>query len=209
MRVTGSRAGAPVAFTFVTADAEASSVVEVTKLTTNGSNWQTIDFFRNFTQTTNPVTGCNTQSVALAETYGGASLLGQNPMLSTDANTGDLTVGVAFERNGTNGSMGITFGILAPVDRGDLPASYGTAHHRISYSANNSCNYLAPLPSVSRYDGLYIGSAAPDADGSESLDDNASGMDEENATIFPIYDGSGTYKVQVPVHNTTGQKMLF
>lgn len=205
MRVTASRAGAPVAFTFVTADAEGSRIDEVTKLTTTGSNWQTIDFFRNSTQTTNPVTGCNTQSVALADTYGGASLLGQNPMLSTDAGTGDLTVGVAFERNGTNGSMGITFGIMAPVDRGDLPASYGRAHHRISYSVNNSCNYLAPLPSVSRFDGLYIGSAAPDADGSESLDDNASGVDEENAGLFPIYDGSGIYRIQVPVHNTTVQ----
>ncbi|AXY73504.1 gliding motility-associated C-terminal domain-containing protein [Paraflavitalea soli] len=205
MRVTASRAGAPVAFTFVTADAEASTPFEVTKLTTNGSNWQTIDFFRNSTQTTNPVTGCNTQAVSLAETYGGASLLGQNPMLATEANTGDLTLGVAFERNGTNGSMGITFGLMAPVDRGDLPASYGSAHHRISYSVNNSCNYLAPLPSVSRFDGLYIGSTPPDADGSETLDDNASGVDEESSSMFPIYDGSGTYQVQVPVHNTTGQ----
>lgn len=205
MRVTASRAGTPIAFTFVTADAEASSPLEITKLTTNGSNWQTVDFFRNSTQTTNPVTGCNTQSVVLAETYGGASLLGQNPMLSTDAGAGDLTVGVAFERNGTNGSMGITFGIMAPVDRGDLPASYGTAHHRISYSVNNSCNYLAPLPSVTRSQELYIGSNAADADGSESLDDNLSGVDEESATLFPIYDGSGTYKIQVPVHNTTGQ----
>src|SRR5258708_8839358 len=57
MTVTASRAGVPVSFSFITADAEASDQHEITTLKTNGSNWQTIQFFRNSSQTSDPLTG--------------------------------------------------------------------------------------------------------------------------------------------------------
>jgi len=205
MQITATRGGLPTAFTLVAADAEAGTIDEVINLKTNGGNWQTIDFFRNSSQVTNPVTGCNTPSISINQTYGYAPVTGQNPVVATDAGSGSLTIETEFDRHGVAGGMAVAFGIFAPVDRGDLPASYGVAHHRLLYTANNSCNFLPPLPSVSRFQGLYIGSSAPDADGSETLDDNGSGADEESASLFPIYDGSGRYQIQVPVHNTTAQ----
>lgn len=203
MSVTASRGGSPIPFTFVAADAEASAIDEVTTLTTNGSNWQSIDLFRNSSQGTNPLTGCNTQTVSINQTYGNAAQTGQNPILITKGTGGALTINVEMNRS-RSGGMAVAFGILAPVDRGDLPASYGAANHQLSYSFNNSCNYLPPLPYTSRSEILKLGTIPGDADGYQTTDDNAIGVDEDAVTAFPVYDGTGSYSLSVALHNTTG-----
>lgn len=204
MRITATRAGIPTAFTFVAADAEAGSINEIIRLQTDGSNWQATDFFRNSSQTTNPLTGCNTQTVAISETYGGSSATGQNPVISTNSASGTLTINTTFDHF-ERGGIAVAFGILAPVDRGDLPASYGVAHHRQMYTPVNGCNYLPPLPTVRKDQSLYIGAVPPDADGQESTDDNTNGMDEENTSTYPLYTNTGTYSIPVALSNTTGQ----
>ncbi|HET6996107.1 MAG TPA: CshA/CshB family fibrillar adhesin-related protein, partial [Chitinophagaceae bacterium] len=147
--VTATRNGAPAPFKFIAADAEASATSEIMTLTTSGSNWLCVDFFRNSTQTTNPFTGCNTQTANVTDTWGGGlSGIGQNPVIATDnAGGSPLVLNCSFNRNSVIGQMGIALGIFGSVDMGDLPASYGNAQHTLKYTTNNPCNYLPPLPS--------------------------------------------------------------
>jgi gliding motility-associated-like protein len=202
--VTATRNGLPAPFKFVGADAEASAVSEITTITSNGSPWQCIDFFRNSAQTTNPFLGCNTNTAIITDTYGGGTGIGQNPVIATDALAGSLTLDCLFDRSGVDGQMGIAFGIFGAVDMGDLPAGYGNAQHRLLYTTSNPCNYLPPLPATTQSTNLSIGAVAGDADPVPSLDDNANGVDEDGITTFLPYDGSGTYSLTVPVNNTTG-----
>ena len=204
LTITGTKDGVPVPVTFVAADAEASAPNEVTTLVTNGSNWNTIDFFRNSSQTANPLTGCNTQTVKLSTTYGNLPQTGQNPVLSSRSNSATpLVVQIKLEHGGVSG-MGVAFGVLEAIDRGDLPASYGFAQHLIGYNYNNSCNFLPPLPSIEPIGNLKLGNNAGDADGSQSLDDNLQGADEDAITAFPTYSGLGLYSLTLPLINTTG-----
>jgi hypothetical protein len=168
--VTATRNGLPVPFTVVAADAEASSPIEVTSLSTNGGRWQAIDFYRNSTQTTNPLSGCNTQNILINDTYGGSSQSGQNPVVASTSTTGNINVNVVLDHR-TNGGMAMAFGIMAPIDRGDLPASYGYVQHGLTYSFNNGCNYMPPLPAATHSQALKLGAVAADADGIQTLDD--------------------------------------
>ena len=204
MNISAYRAGVQVPFSFITADAEASSIDEVTTLKTNGSNWQAITLFRNSFQTSNPLIGCNTQTVSIYDTYGNASQSGQNPIVCSSSGSGSMVVDVEMKHT-VFGGMAVAFGIMAPIDRGDLPTSYGTAQHLLAFNINNGCNYLAPLPSVSPVQSLYLGAVPGDADGYQTTNDNASGVDEECISSFPAYtNGSGTYSLQMPLVNTTG-----
>jgi gliding motility-associated-like protein len=203
LNVKVTRNGIPVPFTLITADAEASSPDEITTFTSNGSPWQTVDFFRNSSQTNDPVTGCNTNTVSLRDTYGNAAATGQNPVLASATTTGDITVNTQMDHQVTGG-MAVAFGIMAPIDRGDLPASYGYAYHGLTYTINNGCNYLPPLPSATKSQTLKLGSVSGDADGVQTLDDNASGVDEDALTAFPAYYNNGTYSLGFPLTNTTG-----
>ena len=205
MSITATRSGSPVTFSMITADAEASAYGETTTLKTSGGSWQTIDFFRNSSQTDNPLAGCGTRTVAITNTYAGAPQTGQNPVLLTFAATpGPLAIDVLLDHGGTTGGMGLAFGILEAVDRGDLPLSYGTAQHQLQYGINNSCNYLPPFPYVDQVETLKIGTVAGDPDPIQYTDDNAIGVDEEGVNTFPVYDGSGAYSVNVTTGNTTG-----
>lgn len=205
MSITASRAGIPVTFSLIAADAEGSADGELTTLKTNGGNWQTIDFFRNSAQVDNPLTGCGTQTVTISNTYGGAPQTGQNPVLLTYASsTAPLMLDCLLDHGGTTGGMGLAFGILEAVDRGDLPASYGTAQHQLTYTINNSCSYQPPYPYVDQVTALKIGSVAGDPDPVQYTDDNAIGVDEEGVVVFPVYDGSGSFSVLVKTGNTTG-----
>lgn len=207
LTVSATRNGVAVPFTLVTADAEASAPNEKTTMITSGSNWSTFAFFRNTTQTSNPASGCGTNTVIVSETYGNitGSLYGQNPMLATTAPaSGAITLDLNFDKSGAYGGMGQAFGIYSPIDRGDLPASFGYAQHRLVYQALNSCNYNPPYPSLQQSADLRLGTLAGDADGQQTLDDNASGADEDGVASFPAYAGNGAYSVQVLVHNTTG-----
>jgi gliding motility-associated-like protein len=201
--IAAERNGIPVPLNFVVADAEASDVTEIATMQTNGGNWQTIDFFRNSNQTTNPAIGCNTKIVKLTDTYGHASAYGQNPVLSTTAPAnGPLVVDVTMDHNG--GFMGLAFGVLEGVDRGDLPASYGYALHKLSYTYNNVCNYMPPFPSATQSADLKLGNKLGDADGQQTLDDNADGADEDALQTMTTYGGNGSYQLTIPVTNTTG-----
>lgn len=201
--VTATRSGVPVPFTLVAADAEASTVNEVSQLTTNGSAWQAIDFFRNSFQTSNPLTGCNTTNIFIKDTYGNAVATGQNPIIATNSATGAITVNTVLDHQ-VVGGMAMAFGIMAPIDRGDLPVSYLTAQHALNYSFINGCNYLPPLPNAVQSQTLKLGAVAGDADGVQTLDDNASGVDEDGVSVFPAYTNTGSYSVQVALSNTTG-----
>lgn len=204
MDITVTRNGIPEPFTLVAADAEASTVDEVTIFTTNGSPWTTLEFFRNSSQTSNPLSGCGTQVVRLSNTHSGLPQNGQNPILATLSSAGgQLSVKTKME-NTVNGGMAVAYGIFSAVDRGDLPASYGFAQHRISYNAVNGCNFMPPFPSVMPGNKLYLGNVPPDADNVQTADDNTVGADEEAIGTFPVYDGSGSYSVTIPLTNTTG-----
>ncbi|HEY4061669.1 MAG TPA: CshA/CshB family fibrillar adhesin-related protein [Puia sp.] len=206
MTVTATRGGIPVSFSFITADAEASDQHEITTLHTNGSNWQTIQFFRNSSQTSNPLTGCGSQTVTISNTFSGISQVGQNPVLTTLSPLagGPLVVDAGFDHGGTTGGMALAFGVLQSVDRGDLPASYGTAQHQLLYSIANSCNYNPPYLLLSQSTQLMIGSIPGDADPIQYTDDNAIGVDEEGVAAFSVYDNSGSYSVNLTLGNTTG-----
>jgi hypothetical protein len=109
-----------------------------------------------------------------------------------------------MDRNVSSG-MAVAFGILAPADRGDLPASYGgNAAHKISYTSSNSCNYDTPFPALTQDSRLKLGAVLPDADASNDVDDNITGADEDAISTFPVYDRNGTYTISVPLTNTTG-----
>ncbi|TWI86884.1 CshA/CshB family fibrillar adhesin-related protein [Chitinophaga japonensis] len=204
VQISATRNGLPTPFTFVAADAEGSDLSEHTTLVTDGSNWSILELFRNSSQTSNPLTGCGTQTVILTDTYGGSAGIGQNPVLATTAPaSGTLQVDVTFRKT-VQGGMAIAFGIFAPVDRGDLPASYGMAQHALTYVNNNGCNYLPPLPGIVQSQSLMLGALPGDADPLQTTDDNASGADEDGVSSFQDYDGSGTYSVAVNVRNTTG-----
>ena len=203
INVTATRNGVPVPFTLVAADAEASSTLEVTQLTTNGGPWQAVDFYRNSFQTSNPLNGCNTTNIYINDTYGGAAASGQNPIIASTSTTGNISVSTVLDHK-VFGGMAMTFGIMAPIDRGDLPASYGTVQHGLSYSINNGCSYLAPLPSATQSQTLKLGAVAGDADGAQTLDDNANGIDEDGVSAFSVYNYSGSYSVPVTLNNTTG-----
>lgn len=203
LNITATRGGAPAPFTFVGADAEGSIPSEVTTFTTDGTNWQTFDFYRNSSQTTNPLSGCNTQTVSIDDTWGGASQIGQNPLVGTRSPTGSMKVDVTMQR-GALGGMAVAFGIFAPVDRGDLAASYGFAQHGLVYNVSNPCNYLPPLPAATPSQALHLGAVSGDADPVQTLDDNASGADEDGVINFNYYNNTGQYQVQVLVTNNTG-----
>jgi len=202
MTISVTRDGLPAPFTFVAADAEASSQAEITTLITSGTPWRTIEFFRNSSQNSNPVINCGTQTVDLTLTYGDAPETGQNPILATDA-VGSLTVNSEMNRTSIGG-MAMAFGVFSPIDRGDLPASYGEAKHGLKFSTTNSCNYNSPFPSISQDAKLALGTVPGDADASQTLDDNASGTDEDAISSFNSYNGSGTYNLSLKVSNTTG-----
>ena len=207
MTITATREGQPVPFTFLAADAEGSlSPVEYTTFTTSGGNWSFIDFFRNSSQTGNPVTGCGTQQIVITDTQGSldGSPIGQNPLMATVAPaSGKLTVDVKVERT-VPGGMGVAFGVYAPLDRGDLPASYGYARHLLKYIRSNGCNFNPPFPALTQDESLKLGSTVADADGADNVDDNLNGVDEDAITVFPDYTGNGAYSLQVPLSNTTG-----
>jgi len=208
LNITATRNGVPTKFTFVTADAEASAInLEYTTLKTDGTNWTTIDFFRNSAQATNPLTGCGSNNVVITDTYGGVVGIGQNPVLATDAqNSGVLNVDVSLdERAVKGGGMGMAFGIFAPVDMGDLPASFGSAVHSLQYVVNNACNYNIPFPSLVQNTNIKLGNIAGDADATDTTDDNMRGIADEDAIQnFPIYDGKGSYSLNLKVGNTSG-----
>ncbi|MDF2385413.1 gliding motility-associated C-terminal domain-containing protein [Nostoc ellipsosporum NOK] len=204
MQITATRDGQPAPFTLVAADAEASTIDEVTIFTTDGSPWTTLEFFRNSTQTSNPLTGCGTQVVRSSNTHSGLPQSGQNPILATMSSAaGQLSVKTKME-NTVNGGMAVAYGIFSAVDRGDLPPSYGYAQHRISYNVVNGCNFMPPYPSIAPGNQLYLGNTPPDADNVQTTDDNTVGVDEEAIGTFPLYNGGGTYSLTMPVNNTTG-----
>lgn len=205
LSLTATRNGVNIPVQFIAADAEASAITEITTLVTNGSNWGMIDFFRNSPQQTNPISGCNTKTVKITDTYGNAVAIGQNPVLGTKSPAaGPLVIDVSMDHSGIQGQMGLAFGIFEAVDRGDLPASYGFAQHQVQYAYQNECNYLAPLPSAVPSTTLRLGAVAGDPDGSQTGDDNTQGVDEDAFGVFPMYNGGGSYTLDVPVHNSTG-----
>jgi gliding motility-associated-like protein len=200
--ITATRNGVPTPFTFIIADAEASSVDELTKVHTTGSPWRTLEFYRNSGQTTNPVAGCNTPNIIISDTYGNAPVRGQNPIEATDADaSGKLDIDVTLEKK-VFGGMAIAMGIFAPTDRGDLPASYGYVQHALTFTSMNECNYQNPLPSLAQSQAIKLGVVAGDSDGQETNDD---GFDEDGIGSFPPYDGSGIYSIDIQLSNTTSQ----
>lgn len=196
------RNGNLIPFTLVTADAEGSASSEHTRFTTNGSIWETLEFFRNSPMSVNPVTGCGTNSIELSNTFYDVGR-GQNPMMATASANGSVEVTTEMRQDFGTGRCGVAFGIFAPVDRGDLPATYGTVQHGIAYNAVNPCNHLSPLPSIERKKTAWLGINEGDADGLESADDNLVGQDEDGVQDFPLYDGSGSYTINVTTNNVT------
>lgn len=199
LSVTVTRNGVPVPFRLVAADAEASAGDEVLSLTTSGGEWNTLEFFRNSMQTTNPLTGCGTQAIEIKDTYAGVTGLGQLPIVATET-TGTVSVDIRLLRS-AHGRSAIALGIIAMADLGDLPASYGYAQHQLIYTNNGPCNINVPLPGITHITDLHLGALAGDADIEGIADD---GADEDALTTFPDYTGNGMYELTVPVRNTTG-----
>src|SRR5690606_34863109 len=204
MTVSATRNGVPAAFKFIAADAEASAITETIQLESSGTPWHCIDFFRNSSQSSNPFLGCNTTTATLTDTYGGSEGRGQNPVIATDALTGELSLNCLFTRSSIEGQSAVAFGIFASIDRGDLNESYGYAHHNLIYTSTNPCNYQSPFPSLIQSQDVKLGSVAGDPEGYESPNDNAAGVDEEGVASFPNYDGSGSDTLTVNHTNPTG-----
>lgn len=207
MEVTATRNGVAIPFTFIAADAEASELIEVTHFTTSGGPWSAVEFFSNVVSPVSPLTGCNTQTIQIASTHGGADGVGQNPMMATYSDgTVPLRIQTTMERTTPNiGGMAVTFGILSPIDRGDLPAPYPDAQHAIAYTAINGCNLGAPGPALVPSSDLHFGSIIADADAVQGVDDNLIGADEDGISVFPEYNGStGTYALSLTLVNQTG-----
>lgn len=206
MEVVVTRNGQPVPFTFVAGDAEASTMTERTDFTTSGGPWKTIDFFKNTNQAVNPLTGCNTQTVHIADTYGDAVQMGQNPLVATFSDgLAPLRISTTMYRSTVEGGMAVAFGILSPVDRGDLQGTFLFPQHAIQFTNVNECAYDNPRPALVPQANLFLGNAMPDADGNTGADDNMTGGDEDAVTIWPEYiNTTGTYTLLVPVTNLTG-----
>ena len=207
LKITATRNGIPVPFTLITADAEASDPnYENTTLTTSGTQWTTVDFFRNSTQTANPLTGCGTNTVMMTDTYSGTVGLGQIPVLATNATPGNtLNIGVNLQENASGGGgMGLAFGIIAAVDHGHLPASYGDAFHAINYTAINGCSYNPPFPTLVQNANIILGSTPPDPLVSDTVYLNNSDPDDDGVQTFPQYMGTGNYSVSVKLKNNSG-----
>ncbi|RFM33980.1 T9SS type B sorting domain-containing protein [Chitinophaga silvisoli] len=104
--------------------------------------------------------------------------------------TGACTTAPSLQSNSTEVAMEntstIIFGILAPYDRGDLPASYGYAAHELTY---DSCT-------LTQQTDYYLGAIAPDADTLKATDD---GADEDAVSSFPPYTGGGEYEISMPI----------
>jgi gliding motility-associated-like protein len=202
---TVTRNGQKIPYHIIAADAEASDNHEFTSFETSGGNWETIQFFRNSSQTKNPVEGCGTKLVTLSETYGGFTQTGQNPVLSTYSDGQQpLVIKSSLKRVGVYGGMAVAFGILAPLDYGDLPSTYGSGYHQLNYEISNSCNISAPLPIITTSRSLLLGKVPGDSDQPGSADDNQLGVDEDAINDFPPYLNTGTYQLTVPLTNTTG-----
>lgn len=200
-----TRRGRPAAFTLVASDAEVCNSLEILALNTSAGNWRMLEFFRNSSQVNNPVSGCGTQTINISATYGGVPGIGQLPVVATDVpSTGTITVDVGLLRT-THGGSAVAFGIIAAVDEGDLPASFGYASHQLVYATQNPCNSSTPLPVTTLGNNLKLGSIAGDADSPDMTDDNLKGQDEEAVTAFRDYNGNGIYDVTVPLSNTTGR----
>jgi gliding motility-associated-like protein len=210
LTITATRNGQPVPFTLVTADAEASDAGETTTLQTNGSNWQSIEFYRNSSQTNDPLAGCGTNNIAISNTYAGSltypSPYGQNALIMTQSTASSpLVVAATFDHAGTTGGMALAFGIFFPTDRGDLPVTgYGTAQHELLYTPSNSCNFNPPFPTMNQVTNLYIGMVPGDPDPIQYDNDDSIGVDEEGVSSFALYNNSGTYSVNLTVTNTSG-----
>ncbi len=205
--ITATRNGSNVPFTLIAADAEGSFFNnEKTNLTTNGSAWQSVELYRTAgCPVVDPLVNCNTQAVKIVNTFQGTNNVGQSPVVASNSlANGTLTVNVFLDKNGATGGMAVAFGILLPLDRGDLPASYGFAQHELKYNPVNSCNFSTPLPAMVQDQSLYLGSVAGDPDPVQGTDDNTTGTDEESISTFSLYNGGGTYSLTVPLHNTTG-----
>lgn len=205
--ITATRNGLNVPFTLIAADAEGSFFNnERTNLTTNGSAWKSLELYRTAgCPIVDPLVNCNTQSVRIVNTFQGTSNVGQSPLVSSNSlANGTLNVNVFLDKNGANGGMAVAFGILLPLDKGDLPASYGFTQHELKYSPVNTCNFSTPLPAMVQDQSLYLGAVAGDPDPIQGTDDNAAGVDEESISTFPAYNGSGTYSLTIPLHNATG-----
>lgn len=200
-----TRDGLKIPYTIIAADAEASDNHEFTTFITSGTNWETIQFFRNSSQTNNPVQGCGTNTVTLSETYGGSAQSGQNPVLATSSDGQQpLTINTSLKRVGVYGGMAVAFGILAPLDYGDLNSSYGFAYHQLKYEIKNACNISSPLPAIEISKTLLLGQVPGDSDQEGFSNDNQTGEDEDAIKDFPEYPNAGFYELNVPVINTTG-----
>lgn len=207
MEVTAERNGVAIPFTLVAADAEASENVEITHFTSSGAPWQAVEYFSNRSGMPNPISGCNTTAIRIASTYGGSPGSGQNPLMATYSDgSAPLRVNTLLERSaGLVGGMAVTFGLLAPIDRGDLPSPYPAAQHAVAYAATSGCNLAAPGPSLHPQSQLHIGTAMADPDAVQGTDDNLVGADEDGIAVFPAYNGStGAYALNLAVTNQTG-----
>jgi gliding motility-associated-like protein len=210
LTITATRNGQAVPFTLVTADAEASNSGETTTIQTNGGNWQSIEFFRNSTETDDPLAGCGTNNIAITNTYAGSltnpTPYGQNVLITTQSpGANPLVVACNFNHAGTTGGMALAFGIFFPTDRGDLPVTgYGTAQHELLYTPSNSCNFNPPFPTLNQVTNLHIGLVPGDPDPIQYDNDDSIGVDEEGVSSFAVYNNTGTYSVNLTVTNTSG-----
>lgn len=205
--VEGFRNGIPVPVSLIIADAEASSSKEQIKTTTSGSNFKTIEFYRNSFQTSNPFIGCNTTSGYFTQTQDESvwpDTKGQCPIVLTQSDGTPLKLDVSLERS-VYGASAIAFGVLEAGDRGDLPSSYGYSYHYISYNSTNSCNFNPPYPTLIQNEDVYLGSAAGDADPTENSNDNAVGIDENAIATFPDFVNDGIYNLSIPLKNVSGK----
>ncbi len=189
LNVVATRNGVPYVPDLIFVDPEstnpAATYQENITVTTNGGNWSLIE---NLQGTTYGLSGLGTTTATITDTESPQHA----PLLLSKAST-ILSVSILYPHG--NGHSGISFGILAPYDHSDAPASYGDAAHLQLFNASSG-------PNMVNNSTHYMGASVPDVEVTgisvDALGDDNTGDDEEAASFTVLSQGGlGTINVAV------------
>ena len=173
--------GQAVPFDVVVADAEDSGPTEYITWTTDGSTWQVIETF-------------HPDRMVLSFSNSDKTIRSSGKQASHNGTILSVSSGVTVinvEMKG-QGSSAMTFGVFLSFDHGDAPASYGDTQHSIdqNYSGGNNPtpgvdNTIDPVSSltvatITSHTTRYLGTTAPDGEGTALYSANADGDDTTN-----------------------------
>lgn len=141
---------------------------------TNGGYWSVIE---NAQSNTYEVDGLGTSQVSIQNTEhpNPFEVEGWSPLLLSKGMT-TTTINIKnFDSN--PGKEGVSFGLLAPCDHGDAPATYGDAGHAFKEEPISAFKSELGLRYLSESSSPYLGTVPPDSELSAQSDVEATGDD--------------------------------